>query len=91
MLLVAFTSIFWSVSINILSSDFYNGFIGVKLEFRERDFEQMDNREKIIFYQDLGAIINETYTIKPVPEEEEQPKADPLVMPKNTEEQRKLL
>lgn len=78
MILVAGISIIWSISIHIISADFYNGFIGAKLAFRERDFTQMDNSEKDLFYHDLGRIINETYTEAAL----DDIKPDALVMPK---------
>ncbi|XP_061400985.1 uncharacterized protein LOC133336721 isoform X2 [Musca vetustissima] len=78
MILVAGISIIWSISIHIISADFYNGFIGAKLAFRERDFTQMDNNEKDLFYHDLGRIINETYTEAAL----DDIKPDALVMPK---------
>ncbi|XP_073814705.1 uncharacterized protein isoform X2 [Musca autumnalis] len=78
MILVAGISIIWSISIHVISADFYNGFIGAKLAFRERDFTQMDNTEKDIFYHDLGRIINESYTEEAL----DDIKPDALVMPK---------
>ncbi|XP_075147690.1 uncharacterized protein LOC142221773 isoform X2 [Haematobia irritans] len=81
MILVAGISIVWSISIHILSGDFYNGFIGAKLAFRERDFTQMDNSEKDLFYHDLGRIINETYTEAAL----DDIKPDALIMPLNND------
>lgn len=82
MILVAATSIVWSLSIHILSGDFYNGFIGAKLVFRERDFTQMENNEKEIWKHDLDRIFNESYTLQAL----DQIKADALIMPKLTED-----
>lgn len=69
---------------HVLSGDFYNGFIGAKLAFRERDFTQMDNAEKDIFYHDLGRIINETYTEAAL----DDIRADALIMPKSTNDEK---
>ncbi|XP_013105848.1 uncharacterized protein LOC106085913 isoform X2 [Stomoxys calcitrans] len=77
MIMVAGISIVWSISIHKLSGDFYNGFIGAKLAFRERDFTQMDNREKDLLYHDLGRIINESYTEAAL----DDIKPDALIMP----------
>lgn len=84
MISVAATSIVWSLSIHVLSGDFYNGFIGAKLVFRERDLEQMEQQERHIWKHDLDRVLNETYAI----EDLDQLKADALVMPKLTQEQR---
>lgn len=86
MISLAATSIVWSLSIHVLSGDFYNGFIGAKLVFRERDLEQMEQQERHIWKQDLDRVLNETYAIEAL----DQLKADALVMPKLTEEQRWL-
>lgn len=63
------TSILWSITIHIISGDFYHGILGAKLAFRERDFRQMDEHSKEIFYGDLYKLLNETYT-EPVVEDE---------------------
>ena len=60
MVLIAASSIAWSVAIHILSGDFYNGFIGAKLAFRERDFSEMDNKTKQIFENDLERIFQQS-------------------------------
>ncbi|TMW49185.1 hypothetical protein DOY81_005727 [Sarcophaga bullata] len=78
MISVAATSIVWSLSIHVLSGDFYNGFIGAKLVFRERDLTQMETIEKNIWSHDLERIFNKTYTIEAL----DEIKADALVMPK---------
>lgn len=83
MILVAAISIVWSLSIHILSGDFYNGFIGAELVFRERDFAQMDNAEREIWQHDLDRILNKSYVMEPV----DHIKADALIMPKLTEDQ----
>lgn len=62
MVVLALTSIVWSITIHIISGDFYHGILGAKLAFRERDFRQMDKHSKEIFYHDLDNLINETYT-----------------------------
>nr|XP_036213730.1 uncharacterized protein LOC106620604 isoform X2 [Bactrocera oleae] len=62
MVILALTSIIWSITIHILSGDFYHGILGAKLAFRERDFRQMDDHSKEIFYHDLDKLLNETYT-----------------------------
>ncbi|XP_017493225.1 PREDICTED: uncharacterized protein LOC108381317 isoform X1 [Rhagoletis zephyria] len=64
MVILALTSILWSITIHIISGDFYHGILGAKLAFRERDFLQMDEHSKEIFYNDLGNLINDTYTDK---------------------------
>lgn len=76
--MVAAISIVWSISIHILSGDFYNGFIGAKLAFRERDFTQMDNSTKAILDYDLDRIISETYTKEAL----DDIRPDALVMPR---------
>lgn len=45
---------------HILSGDFYNGFIGFKLVFRERDFNQLNEYEMNLLQRDLKRIINDT-------------------------------
>ncbi|XP_036213729.2 uncharacterized protein [Bactrocera oleae] len=62
MVILALTSIIWSITIHIISGDFYHGILGAKLAFRERDFRQMDDHSKEIFYHDLDKLLNETYT-----------------------------
>uniref|UniRef100_W8C5N1 Uncharacterized protein n=1 Tax=Ceratitis capitata TaxID=7213 RepID=W8C5N1_CERCA len=69
MVVLALTSILWSITIHIISGDFYHGILGAKLAFRERDFRQMDEHSKEIFYGDLYKLLNETYT-EPVVEDE---------------------
>ncbi|KNC20600.1 hypothetical protein FF38_00447 [Lucilia cuprina] len=83
MISVAATSIVWSLSIHVLSGDFYNGFIGAKLVFRERDLTQMEYAEQEIWKHDLERVFNETYTIEAL----DQIKADALIMPKLKEDQ----
>lgn len=85
MISVAATSIVWSLSIHVLSGDFYNGFIGAKLVFRERDLTQMEESERAIWKQDLDRLFNETYIL----ENFDQIKADALIMPKLKDELRK--
>ena len=85
MISVAATSIVWSLSIHVLSGDFYNGFIGAKLVFRERDLTQMETIEKNIWSHDLERIFNKTYTIEAL----DQIKADALVLPKLKDDERK--
>lgn len=71
MVVLALTSIIWSVTIHIISGDFYHGILGAKLAFRERDFRQMDEHSKEIFYHDLHKLINETYTEIDVDDQDE--------------------
>ncbi|KAH8359937.1 hypothetical protein KR093_009596 [Drosophila rubida] len=59
MVLVAVFSIVWSVSLHMLSGDFYDGIISAKVVFKERNFAQMDNRSKEIFVQDLQSVAYE--------------------------------
>ncbi|KAL9894010.1 uncharacterized protein LOC119634338 [Glossina fuscipes] len=60
MIILAITSIVWSLTMHILSGDFYNGFIGFKLAFRERDFNQLNEYEMNLLQRDLKRIINDT-------------------------------
>ncbi|XP_065371990.1 uncharacterized protein LOC135963911 isoform X2 [Calliphora vicina] len=83
MISVAATSIVWSLSIHVLSGDFYNGFIGAKLVFRERDLTQMEDAEREIWKHDLDRVFNETYTIEAL----DQIRADALIMPKLKDDQ----
>ncbi|XP_067619274.1 uncharacterized protein [Eurosta solidaginis] len=61
MVVLALTSIVWSVTIHIISGDFYHGILGAKLAFRKRDFRQMDEHSKEIFCHDLDTLLNATY------------------------------
>ncbi|KAM7362600.1 uncharacterized protein ACRADG_013214 isoform 2-T6 [Cochliomyia hominivorax] len=82
MISVAATSIAWSLSIHVLSGDFYNGFIGAKLVFRQRDLTQMEDSEREIWQQDIDRVFNETYNLENL----DQIKADALIMPKLKDE-----
>ncbi|XP_017848874.1 uncharacterized protein LOC108604104 isoform X2 [Drosophila busckii] len=53
MVLVAIISIIWSVSLHMLSGDFYDGIISAKIIFKQRDFAKLDNKSKEILQQDL--------------------------------------
>lgn len=77
MVVLALTSILWSITIHILSGDFYHGILGAKLAFRERDFLQMDEHSKEIFYNDLGKIINDTYSERALNSEIEEDDTTP--------------
>ncbi|KAH8311224.1 hypothetical protein KR044_005039 [Drosophila immigrans] len=79
MVLVAIFSIIWSVSLHLLSGDFYDGIISAKVVFKERNFAQMDNRSKEIFMQDLEKVafepIAKSESLKTVsPTETKRPK-----------------
>ncbi|XP_030370441.1 uncharacterized protein LOC115621058 isoform X2 [Scaptodrosophila lebanonensis] len=63
MVLVAICSIIWSISLHVLSGNFSDGLFSAKLEFRERDFSQMDNRSREIFYHDLARVTEGVYDV----------------------------
>lgn len=68
MVLVAIFSIIWSVSLHMLSGDFYDGIISAKVVFKERNFAQMDNRSREIFQQDLRKVGHFAFEPKTKPE-----------------------
>uniref|UniRef100_A0A1B0FHG6 Uncharacterized protein n=1 Tax=Glossina morsitans morsitans TaxID=37546 RepID=A0A1B0FHG6_GLOMM len=80
MIILAITSIVWSLTMHILSGDFYNGFIGFKLVFRERDFNQLNEYEMNLLQRDLKRIINDT-RMSPC---DDGIKADLLIMSKES-------
>uniref|UniRef100_A0A1A9VZA6 Uncharacterized protein n=1 Tax=Glossina brevipalpis TaxID=37001 RepID=A0A1A9VZA6_9MUSC len=81
MIILAITSIVWSLTMHILSGDFYNGFIGFKFVFRERDFSQLNEYEINLLQRDLKRIINETR----MPScDDDGIKADTLIMSKES-------
>ncbi|XP_032592781.1 uncharacterized protein LOC6564139 isoform X2 [Drosophila grimshawi] len=58
MVLVATFSIIWSVSLHLLSGDFYDGFISAKIMFKERD--HIDNRSNEIgnkYFEKVGQLL----------------------------------
>ncbi|XP_064553248.1 uncharacterized protein LOC135438739 isoform X3 [Drosophila montana] len=68
MVLVAIFSIMWSVSLHVLSGDFYDGIISAKIMFKDRDYGQMDNRSKEIFQQDLQKVAQLPYDSNETPQ-----------------------
>ncbi|XP_034486736.1 uncharacterized protein LOC117791166 isoform X2 [Drosophila innubila] len=68
MVLVAIFSIIWSLSLHMLSGDFYDGIISAKVVFKERNFAQMDNRSREILQQDLQKVGLLAYEPKTKPE-----------------------
>ncbi|XP_030573507.1 uncharacterized protein LOC115771784 isoform X2 [Drosophila novamexicana] len=68
MVLVAIFSIMWSVSLHVLSGDFYDGIISAKIMFKDRDYGQMDNRSKKIFQQDLQKVAQLPYELNETPQ-----------------------
>ncbi|XP_053946618.1 uncharacterized protein LOC128855610 isoform X2 [Anastrepha ludens] len=83
MVVLALTSIVWSITIHIISGDFYHGILGAKLAFRERDFPQMDEHSKEIFFHDLDKLINETYSDAVVNGEIEEDETTPTPLDAN--------
>ncbi|KAH8417831.1 hypothetical protein KR222_006711 [Zaprionus bogoriensis] len=68
MVLVAIFSIIWSISLHMLSGDFYDGIISAKVVFKDRDFAQMDNKSREIFQRDLEKLGHFTYEHKETPQ-----------------------
>ncbi|KAH8306110.1 hypothetical protein KR018_001698 [Drosophila ironensis] len=61
MVFIAIFSILWSVSLQILSGDLYEGIVSAKLIFRERNFAQMDDHSKEILRRDLFKATEHAY------------------------------
>jgi len=68
MVLVAIFSIIWSLSLHMLSGDFYEGIISAKVVFKDRNFAQMDNRSREVLQQDIQKVGLLTYEPKVKPE-----------------------
>ncbi|SPP80531.1 uncharacterized protein LOC117583716 isoform X2 [Drosophila guanche] len=64
MILVAIFSIIWSISLHMISGDLYEGIVSAKLIFRERNFDQMDNRSKEILHRDYIKATQQAYGAK---------------------------
>ncbi|XP_017052705.1 uncharacterized protein LOC108095898 isoform X2 [Drosophila ficusphila] len=61
MVFIAIFSILWSISLHMISGDLYEGIVSAKLIFRDRNFDQMNDRSKQILHRDFIAATQNAY------------------------------
>lgn len=64
MIIIAITSIAWSVTLHIISSDFNEGVFGAKLEFTKRNFHKLDIISQTILNKDIDSVLSKIYILE---------------------------